>query len=95
MYPVDSRPFNVAELSPFDHDLGVSFLGCIPDLTSNVFPFTVTIRPDEQSPAVPRLLLNVLGNVSLVLKTVSDWPHEYTGIVDTYARDKSGDGSTK
>lgn len=66
---VYSRPLDVAELSPFDLDLGVSFLGRISDLTTNVLPFTVTVCPNEQGSAVPCLLLDVLGNVALVLKT--------------------------
>lgn len=71
---VHSRPFDVAELSPFNLDLGVAFLGRISDLTTNMLPFTVTICPNEQGSAVPRLLLDVLGNVALVLKRFSDRP---------------------
>lgn len=91
----DSRPFDVAKLGPFDLDLRVAFLGRIPDLTSNVLPFTVTICPNEQGSAVPCLLLDVLGNVSLVLKTFSDRLQGHTDIGGTYIRNKCGDGGTK
>lgn len=92
---VDSRSFNVAELSPFYLNLGVAFLGRITDLTSDVLPFTVTICPNEQGSAVPCLLLDVLGNGALVLKIFSDMPNEHMGIANTYTRNKSVDGSTK
>lgn len=95
LFRVDSRSFNVAELSPFDLNLGVAFLGRITNLTSDVLPFTVTICPNEQGSAVPCLLLDVLGNGALVLKTFSDMPSEHIGIIDTYTRNKSVDGSTK
>lgn len=84
LFRVDSRSFNVAELSPLDLNLGVAFLGRITDLTSDVLPFTVTICPNEQGSAVPCLLLDVLGNGALVLKTFNNMPSEHIGIIDTY-----------
>jgi hypothetical protein len=69
---VNSRPFDIAELSSFDLDPGVAFLGRISDLTSNVLAFTVTICPDEQSFAELGLLLDILGDINLILKRFSN-----------------------
>lgn len=67
---VYSRPFDVAELSSFDLDLWIAFLGRIPDLASDVLPFTVTICPNEQCSTVSSLFLDILGDIALVLDNI-------------------------
>lgn len=81
---VDSRPFNVAELSSFDFNLGIAFLGCIANFTSDVLPFPITIRPNEQGSAVLSLLFDILGDITLVLRTFSATLHKCIGTGGTY-----------
>lgn len=64
---LDSRSFDVAELSPLDLDTGVALLGCVSDFPSDVFSFTITISPYKKRLAILGLLLDVLCNILLVL----------------------------
>ena len=63
------RSLDIAKLGPLDLDLAVPLSRSIPDFAANVLAFTIAIRPDDESIGTPCLILNVLGNVLVVLRS--------------------------
>ena len=64
----DRRPLDIAELGPLDLKTRITFEGYISDFRTDVLPFSVAIRPDEQSARVTSLGLDILGYGFLVLR---------------------------
>lgn len=65
--PPDVRSLYIAEPGSPDLDLAVAFPGGLSDLASNVLTLPITIGPDNEHCGASRLLLNILGDVLLVL----------------------------
>ena len=61
------RSFNITEPCPLDFKTAVALLGGFLYLKADVLTFSVAICPDTQGFGVPRLLLDVLGDLLLVL----------------------------
>jgi hypothetical protein len=41
------RSLGIAELGSFDFNGSIALKGSLPYFRTNVFPFTITVRPDE------------------------------------------------
>lgn len=64
----DRRPLDIAKFGPLDLKTRITFEGYISDFRTDVLPFSVTIRPDEQSARVSSLGLDVLGYRFFILR---------------------------
>lgn len=65
-----AHPLYVAKPCPFNLQTAVTPQSCLPNLIADMLPFQVTVGPDVQLLAIPRLGLNVLGNGLLVLQAI-------------------------
>lgn len=63
----NSRSFNVAEPCSVDLNVPLALPCGLPDLTSDVLTFSITIRPDVEYVSLPGLVFDVLGNSFHVL----------------------------
>ena len=75
------RSFGVTKSCPLDFDPLVAVQSALSDFRANVFPLTITIGPDEQSPTVARLRLDVVRNCYFVLTPVEQ-RHDKEGDLD-------------
>jgi hypothetical protein len=65
------RALDIAELGPLDLQFVVALLGSVTDFVPDVFAFSITVGPDDESICVSRLVFNVSGDGSLVLSCLS------------------------
>lgn len=64
------RSLNIAEPGPFDLDLTIALPRSVPDLTTNMFPLAIAIRPDDKEGRPFCLVLDILCNMFIVLESV-------------------------
>jgi hypothetical protein len=72
---IDIRPLGIAESRTFDCDSRIALPCLLTNFRTNMFPFAITISPDEKYLSITGLLLNVVGNwfaLLLSLVKISD-----------------------